>query len=193
MNLSMTSGVRKLALSVHIISSVGWIGAVVAYLGLGVSATLGSDLEVVRAAWLAMDLIGWWVCVPLASASLVTGLLMSLGTPWGLFRHYWTLISFVLTVVCTAVLLEHMPSVNRIASMAPQMDGAQLRALRGDLMHPGVGLLILLLIAVLNIYKPAGVTPYGWRKQREQRLALRRHQSELQVFASAGEPVTSRN
>jgi hypothetical protein len=173
MSLSMAPGVRKLALSVHVISSVGWIGAVVAYLALGISATVGSDLEVVRAAWLAMDLIGWWVCIPLASASLVTGLVMSLGTPWGLFRHYWTLISFVLTVICTGVLLEHMPSVNIIASMAPQMDAAQLRALRGDLMHPGVGLLILLLIAVLNIYKPAGVTPYGWRRQREQRLALR--------------------
>jgi hypothetical protein len=101
----------------------------------------------------------------------------------GLFRHYWVLISLLLTVVCTAVLLEHMPSVSRIASMAQQMDGAELRALRGDLFHPGVGLLVLLAIAVLNIYKPAGITPYGWRKQREQRLALQRMQMKQAVAA----------
>ena len=35
----------------------------------------------------------------LAYATLVTGLLMSLGTKWGLFRHDWVIISLVLTVV----------------------------------------------------------------------------------------------
>jgi hypothetical protein len=191
MSLAMSPGVRKVALSVHIISSVGWIGAVVTYLALGISSLVSPDTQTVRAAWTAMDVTGWWAIVPLAIAALVTGLVMSLGTPWGLFRHYWTVISLILTVICTAVLLEHMPGVSSIASMAPQMDVAQLRALRGDLMHPGVGLLILLVIAVLNIYKPAGVTPYGWRKQREQRLALRRQQPEAAVLS--GPAVASRN
>jgi hypothetical protein len=193
MSMSMSPGVRKAALGIHIISSVGWVGTVVAYLALGVSATLSSDTQTVRAAWTAMDVIGWWAIVPLAIAALMTGLVMSLGTPWGLFRHYWTLISLVLTVICTAVLLEHMPGISRIASMAPQMDAEQLHALRGDLMHPGVGLVILLLITVLNIYKPAGVTPYGWRKQREQRRALRRRQPQLEVSGVTADPVVSRN
>jgi hypothetical protein len=191
MSLSMSPGVRKVALSVHIISSVGWIGAVVTYLALGISSLVSPDTQTVRAAWTAMDVTGWWAIVPLAIAALLTGLVMSLGTPWGLCRHYWTVISLILTVICTAVLLEHMPGVSSIASMAPQMDVAQLRALRGDLMHPGVGLLILLVIAVLNIYKPAGVTPYGWRKQREQRLALRRQQPQPAVLS--GPAVASRN
>src|SRR5215470_12255785 len=193
MSMSMSPGVRKAALSVHIISSVGWLGAVVAYLALGISSIVSPDTQTVRAAWTAMDVTGWWAIVPLAITALLTGLVMSLGTPWGLFRHYWVLISFVLTVLCTAVLLEHMPGISRIASMAPQMDAAQLRALRGDLMHPGVGLLFLLLITVLNIYKPAGVTPYGWRKQREQRMALRRRQPQLEVSGATADPVASRN
>ena len=111
-----------------------------------------------------MDLTGWWVIVPLAILALLTGLVMSLGTPWGLFQHYWVLMSLLLTVFCTVVLVLHMPSVSAMAARAQQMDAAELRALGGDLFHPGVGLVVLVAISVLNVYKPAGLTVYGWRK-----------------------------
>jgi hypothetical protein len=126
-----------------------------------------------RAAYLAMDTIGWLAIVPLAVAALLTGLVMALGTAWGLFRHYWVLISFALTIFATAVLLLHMSAVDRMADVVRVADQTQLRALGGDLMHPGVGLLVLLVVAVLNVYKPRGVTPYGWRKQQERRAAPR--------------------
>jgi hypothetical protein len=93
---------------------------------------------------------------------------MSLGTKWGLFRHYWTLITLVLTILATAVLLEHMPDVSAIADVAREADGADLAGgLGGELLHAGVGLTVLLVIQVLNVYKPRGLTPYGWRKQHE--------------------------
>jgi hypothetical protein len=177
----MSPWVRKLALTVHLTSSVGWIGAVVAYLVLGVTAVTSPDTQTVRAAWTAMDTIGWWAIVPLAVAALLTGVVMSLGTHWGLFRHYWVMISLVLTVACTVVLVLHMPTVSKMARTAQEMSGADLRALGGDLFHPGVGLLILLAITVLNIYKPAGLTNYGWRKQREQRLAFQCRTSDVQT------------
>jgi hypothetical protein len=167
----MAPGVRKFALTVHLACSVGWIGAVVAYLALGVAAVTSPDTQTVRAAWTAMDVTGWWAIVPLAMAALLTGLVMSLGTHWGLFRHYWVLLSLALTILCTVVLVLHMPTVSAMARVARQAEGADLRALGGDLFHPGVGLLVLLAITVLNVYKPAGVTPYGWRKQRERRTA----------------------
>jgi hypothetical protein len=63
----MNPGVRKLALSVHVISSVAWIGAVVAYLVLGISSIVSPDTQTVRAAWTAMDVTGWWAIVPLQS------------------------------------------------------------------------------------------------------------------------------
>jgi hypothetical protein len=84
----MTPAVRKLTLTVHLTCSVGWIGAVVAYLVLGVTAVVSPDTPTVRAAWTAMEVTGWWAIVPLALAALLTGLIISLGTPWGLFRHY---------------------------------------------------------------------------------------------------------
>lgn len=164
----MTPFFRKLALTMHLTFSVGWIGTVVAYLALGISAVASQDAQTVRAAWIAMELTGWYVIVPLALAALLTGIVMSLGTPWGLFRNYWVLFSLVLTILATFVLLLHMPRVSALANVAREADSTDLGRLGGDLFHPGVGLLVLLVITALNVYKPRGLTPYGWRKQREQ-------------------------
>ena len=116
----MTPRLRKFALSAHLTFSVGWIGAVLAYLALGVGAVTSQDVQTVRAAWTAMELVGWYVIVPIALASLLTGLVMALGTKWGLFRHYWVLISFALTVFATVVLLLHMPTVSSMADLAQE-------------------------------------------------------------------------
>jgi hypothetical protein len=165
----MPPGLRKLALTVHLTSSVGWIGAVVAYLALGVTAVTSREAQTVRAAWIAMEVAGWHVIVPLAVAALLTGLVVSLGTPWGLLRHYWVAISLALTLLAAVVLLLHLPTVSALAAVARAADGAELDRLGGDLFHAGGGLVVLLAIAALNVYKPRGLTPYGWRKQQEER------------------------
>jgi hypothetical protein len=165
----MKPGLRKFALAAHLTFSVGWVGTVIAYLALGIAAATSDETATIRSAWTAMDLIGWYVIVPLALASLATGLVMALGTRWGLFRYYWVMISFVLTVFATVVLLLHMPSVTTTAEIAQEAEGAALQALGGDLEHPAIGLVVLLVVQVLNIYKPPGLTRYGWRKQLEER------------------------
>lgn len=170
--MTMRPWLRKLVLIVHLTSSVGWIGAVFAYLTLGVAAVRGEDAQTVRAAWIAMELIGWFAIVPMSLAAPLTGIVMSVGTPWGLFRHYWVVISLMLTVLSTAVLVLHMPTVSAMADMVRKEDGVTLTDLSshgGDLFHAVGGLLVLLVITVLNVYKPRGLTSYGWRKQQEQR------------------------
>ena len=167
--MRMTPGLRKFVLSLHLACSVGWIGAVVAYLALGVTAATSQDALTVRTAWIAMDLTGWWAIVPLSVAALLTGIVISLGTPWGLFRHYWVIFSLGLTLVATVVLVLHMPTVSALAAVAREADGAHLIGSGGDIFHPGIGLVLLLAIMGLNVYKPRGLTPYGWRKQLEER------------------------
>jgi hypothetical protein len=93
----------------------------------------------------------------------------------------------LLTVFATLVLLLHMPTVSSLADVAREADGAELGGLGGDLVHAGGGLLVLLLIMVLNMYKPQGMTPYGWRKQREERARL------AQRASAAGRPEVSRD
>jgi hypothetical protein len=165
----MGPAVRRFVLTAHVTSAVGWLGAVLAYLALAVVALTGSDAHTVRGVWLAMELIGWWVLVPLAVVSLLIGMVNALGTPWGLFRHYWVLLKLVLTTVATVILLLHMPTVSDIADVAAKADGANLRGLPSEVVHPAGGLLLLLLAAVLGVYKPKGMTRYGWRKRYEQR------------------------
>ena len=165
----MKPGLRKLVLSVHLTFSVGWIGTVVAYLALGITAANGSKEATIRGAWMAMEMIGWYVIVPLAVASFLTGLVMALGTKWGLFGHYWVSISFFLTLFAAVVLILHMPTVSSMADVARTADIHGLESLGGDLLHPAIGLVILLVVQVLNLYKPQGLTRYGLRKQQEQR------------------------
>jgi hypothetical protein len=181
--MTMPPSLRKFALATHLALSVGWIGAVIGYLALGLAAATSKDAHTVRAAWIAMELTGWFVIVPLALASLLTGLVMALGTKWGLIRHYWVLFSLMLTVLATVVLLLHMPDVSVLADLARQAEGASLhgpgnhlyaRLDDGDLLHPGLGLVVLLVIQVLNVYKPQGMTRYGRRKQDEQLRSLQR-------------------
>jgi hypothetical protein len=167
----MTPRLRKFALATHITLAVGWIGAVAGYIALDVAAATGQDAQTLRAAYLAMELIAWYVIVPLAFASLLTGLVMALGPKWGLFRHYWVLISLLLTIIATIVLLAETPTISYFADIAadPTTSGDDLRALGSTLVHSVGGTAVLLVILVLNVYKPRGMTRYGWRKQQEER------------------------
>ncbi len=167
--MSLTPPVRKAALTTHLVFSVGWIGAALAYLALGASAATSQDVPTVRAAWTAMEITGWSVIVPLAVGTLVTGLVISFAGPWGLLRHYWVVISLGLTVFAVTITVLHMPEVSARAAIARQAAPADLNRLGGDLVHPGVGLVVLLVTMVLNVYKPRGVTRYGQRKQHELR------------------------
>ena len=112
--MTMTPRLRKFALTAHVTSSVGWLGAVAGFLALAVAGLTSQDAQMVRAADLAMELTGWFVIVPLSLASLLTGLVMSLGTRWGLFRHYWVLAKLLINVFATIVLLGHMQAVSRM-------------------------------------------------------------------------------
>jgi hypothetical protein len=168
--MQMAPQMRKAALALHICSSVGWIGAAAAYMALAVAAQLSRQASTVYSAWKGMELIGWAVIVPLGCLAFLTGLLMSLGTSWGLVRHYWVLIALVLTTLALGVLLLHMPTVTQTAALAQTLTDAEVATLGGDIVHPGVGIGVLVVVAVLNIFKPRGLTGLGQRKRPQKGL-----------------------
>jgi uncharacterized membrane protein len=178
--MTMSPWLRKLMLSIHLVLSIGWIGAVIAYLALDVAAVATPPTDTSRAALVAMELLIRTVIVPLAVASLVTGLVMALGTPWGLIRHYWVVFSLILTVLAVVVLVSHVPDVTALAHgedmTSPAHGGGhggdqQRSGPAGDFLHAGGGLVVLLAVTVLNVFKPRGLTPYGWRKQYGSRTS----------------------
>ena len=167
----MTPHIRKLMLTAHVTTSVGWIGALAVFLAHALASSISKDEQMVRAASLAMGLSAWFVILPLSLASLSTGLVQALSTAWGLCRHYWILFKLLLTAVATGVLLLKLGPISDLANAATAktFSSADLIGLRTSmLVHAAGGLLILLATVALAVYKPPGPTPYGLRKQREQ-------------------------
>jgi hypothetical protein len=164
----MTPWLRKFVLTTHITISVGWLGAILGFLVLAVASLTSSEVQTVRASYLTMELLGWYALVPLSLASLLTGILQSLGTNWGLFRHYWVFFKLLINVIATVVLLMYMQTLSHLADMVAgtTLPGDALRL--SPVLHASAALLLLLVATILSVYKPRGLTPYGWRKQPGQ-------------------------
>lgn len=162
----MTPNVRKVALIAHVVASVGWLGSVAAFLALSIAGLVSLDAQRVRAAYIAMELLGWYVIVPLSVASLVTGFIQSLGTEWGLFRYYWIVIKLVLNVLASLLLLVHMMPIGEMAKAAShgRLGPEDLYGIRVQLIGDAVAAIVVLLVAtVLSVLKPRGKTRYGRR------------------------------
>ncbi|GAA4388624.1 hypothetical protein [Hymenobacter koreensis] len=167
--MTFSPPLRKFVLTAHITFSVGWLGAVAAFLALAIAGLTSEDPQLVRAAYLAMGLSGWFVIVPSSLGSLATGVVQALGTPWGLFKHYWVLVKLMLTVGATLLLLLHMQPVTYLAEVAAKTDlsTTDLRGLRLQLLADAVAALVVLLAATaISVYKPWGRIGQ-WRLQKQ--------------------------
>ena len=165
---------RKLVLMVHIVCSIGWVGALAGFLALAVAGLASEDARIVRAAYVASGLITWYVIVPLALASLASGIVQALVSPWGLLRNYWVLFKLVIVATATFMLLGKAGPIGYLAGVAAEtaLSRTDLLGLRLSILgHAVGGLLVLLWAATLGMYKPQGLTPYGQRKLVEERAA----------------------
>ena len=155
--------VRKLALLAHVTCSVGWLGAVFAFVPLAVAAVDSGEGSTARGAYLAADLLVRFVIVPLALGSVVTGVLSSLASPWGLVRHYWVITKLVLTVVATVVLLLQIEPIGAAADRSAAPGGGPLPQAAGlsMLVHVIGGVVVLLAVTALAVYKPRGTTRFA--------------------------------
>jgi hypothetical protein len=192
----MTPALRKLTITAHVTFSVGWLGAVAAFLVLSIAGLTSHDAEVVRGAYLSMDLISRFVIIPMCFGALATGLLQALATPWGLFRYYWIVMKFGLAIFATIALLIHQFAV--MAEAAKRVSGAaaetlfspDLGPLKTELVRaPSLAILLLLVVTTLGVYKPWGLTRYGRRKQQERRKVQQQPENEtplgVKIFFAA--------
>ncbi|MEO5820766.1 MAG: DUF2269 domain-containing protein [Vicinamibacteraceae bacterium] len=170
----LTPALRRFTFATHITSSVGWVGAVLAFLALAVIGFTSDDPVKVRGAYLLMAPAGWFVLVPLAHASLLSGIALSLGTTWGLFRYYWVVVKLAITVFATVILLIYMGTFRQMAGVAadPVADLATVRN-ASPIVHAILALILLIAATVLSVYKPFGTTAHGERRVEEQRRPRR--------------------
>lgn len=158
--MTLTPSLRKISLTAHVASSVGWMGAVGAFLVLALAGLWYQDADTSRAAYVSMRLVTWWVIVPLSVASLLTGVVQSIGTQWGLFRHYWVVTKLGIAVVASVLLLLHTQPIEAVARAAAESDFASdaLRRLRLQLVVDAIAALLALTAATaLSVFKPVGM------------------------------------
>lgn len=167
--MSLSPVLRRGLLAIHLVASVGWLGAIVVYLALGATAATTTDPAVIRSAWLGLDVALRLAIVPLAISTEVTGIAIAAGTRWGLLRHYWVAISLLLTTISFVVVVVHTPVVASTAAFARTASDGQLAQLGGDVAHPAIGLVLLLVVHVLNVFKPRGLTRHGQRHVAAER------------------------
>jgi hypothetical protein len=171
--MSLPQSLRKLALTVHVTASVGWLGAVAAFLALALAGLAAQDAATAQALYLAMILTTVYVIVPLALAALLTGVISSLSSPWGLVRHYWVVAKLSLVVVATIVLLAWIGQRGGLAGVAEATAFAESgfsEARLDPVIHSVGGLLILLAANALAIYKPQGRIRYRRERRRPATL-----------------------
>ena len=164
----MSRGPRTALLTLHIVCSVGWLGAVVAYLVIALLAVSSSDPALVRVTYVLMEHLTWYVIVPFNVLSLASGITSSLVSPWGLLRHYWVTTKLVLNLVTTLFLLGYTQELDALVRVANRsvLGAEELQILREPLnvVHAAVALLLLVIATVLAVYKPRGLTRYGYRR-----------------------------
>lgn len=163
--MTFAPALRRFTLTTHVTSSVGWVGAVLVFLALAAIGLTSGDERTVRGAYLVMAPAAWFVLVPLAHATLLSGLALSLGTPWGFFRHYWVVLKLAITLFATVILLIYMGTFRQMAGVAadPVVELGLVRN-PSPLVHSILALVLLIAATILGIYKPFGMTPYGYRQ-----------------------------
>jgi hypothetical protein len=159
---------RKAVLVLHVVSGIGWIGVDIALLVLLITARTTDDAALVVSGFNAIRMIVPVAVPPLSIGILVTGLILGLGTSWGLVRYWWVLVKLALSLIMTVLVFTSLvPEVNSIAVLAATGASADtVRASLGSLptglmFPPVVSFLMLGTATILSIFKPWRLTPWS--------------------------------
>ena len=147
---------RRLWVLLHVVTSVGWLGLDLGLLALGVTGRWFTPGDGELGVYRAIDLLGYAVVLPVALVAAVSGVVLSLGTYWGLLRYRWVVIKLVLTLVAL---------VATVFALLPQMDRAVANCLAGGgpgasgnslVAAPIVAGVLYTTATALSVYKPRG-------------------------------------
>ncbi|MFH8618008.1 DUF2269 domain-containing protein [Streptomyces sp. NPDC017979] len=158
--------VRRSLLVVHVCAAAGWLGLTLGLLALAVTALTTESTTTVGAAVRSMKVFTDWLVLPLALLTLLSGLVLAVGTPWGLARHRWVVIKFWLTLgTVTASVFALRPGVNEAVETVSE--NAALASPTDLVAGPIVSLSAYLFMTVVSILKPWGPTRRGRRLRAE--------------------------
>ncbi|MER6169497.1 DUF2269 domain-containing protein [Streptomyces violaceorubidus] len=169
--MKLSRPARRASLVVHVLASAAWLGLTLGLLALGATAATGASPAAVEAAVRCMKLFADWLLLPLALLTLGSGLVLALGTPWGLARHRWVYTKFWLTLGTTvATFFALRPGAD--SAVAAVTAGGSLPDAGDVLFGPVVSLSAYVFMTVISLLKPWGPTRLG-RRLRERLAGVR--------------------
>ncbi len=158
----------KLLLAAHIAVSGAWLGAAAVKMILAIAAATGATHPGSSAFLTAIEFLTS-TDATLAILTALSGVLLSLGTKWGLIQHYWIVVKIALsvTVVLTAAVLTDgfLAGMNTALASQAASDGNLLKiASTATILLISLCAIDMLMIAAatfISIYKPWGKTPFN--------------------------------
>jgi uncharacterized membrane protein len=163
----MPPQIRKVVLTLHVIFAVGWLGTGFTMLALGIMGFTGSNIQTMRESYVSMERLGDFVVIPVALCAVLTGLLLGLGSRWGLLRHYWVAVKLIvglgaLTLAAFALRARLHEAASLVKKPGASTDIGFVSITL--IVAPSVALVLYTSNVVLSIFKPWGKTSYGKRK-----------------------------
>lgn len=160
---------RKFVLLVHGISALGWLGLNIGNLTLELTGVFTTDPTTQHAVYRVLGLLADTLLIPISLIAFTTGVLLSVGTHWGLLRHWWIVVKFALTLIAVVLIpLSLLPGIHDLVDLVDATPADQLVERGGaavQLITAGcVSTTMYVTNAVLSVYTPWGRTAYGKRR-----------------------------
>lgn len=156
----MNQNSRKVILLFHIITTISWLGSIIAYLPFAIAIINEPSLEALKGSYTAMNLIAWQVVLPLSLLSFISGLILALTSKWGLFKYYWVTIKIGINLVSILVLIKYLLNLKPFLTLFEgpiSPEGLSKLQTPGHLVHASLAILALLIASFLSVFKKPGL------------------------------------
>ena len=135
-------------LTLHIVAGVGLLGDVAAILAINVRAATTSDPQLTAAAYELLTMFPVLFGIPLSMTSLATGLVLGLGSKWGVLRYRWVTAKLLLNV--SVILVGALIIGPTTAAMVEGRDASEAMLIGAS----AYDVAALLLATGLSVFKP---------------------------------------
>lgn len=152
---------RRTTLILHIVAGGAWIGIDVMVAVLVWTGRFGGNADIRGLAYRALAAFAVWPMLTSGLACLATGVLLGLGTKWGLLRYWWVAVKLALNLVlCALIILALEPGMDAVAEYGRELatGTADPAAVSSLFFPPAVSLTALTVATVLSVVKPWGRT-----------------------------------
>ncbi|MEJ3745689.1 hypothetical protein WEI85_20650 [Actinomycetes bacterium KLBMP 9797] len=148
---------RKALLLTHIVGAALWFGVDSALGILVITALVTDDAQTAGTALQAVRLFAIWPMFGASLVTLATGIVLSVGSKYGLLRYWWVAVKLAVNVLMsTLIVIGLRPGVDAAAEAGRQLVAGDVTATPpSDLLYPVFVAPTLLLIAfLLSVVKP---------------------------------------